>query len=70
MSYRGEGDVYGKTIVKSRPKARIAVLYENTELGRDLLTGFTRAIAGKGPKIVRERPTSSPAPTSRPRSRS
>jgi branched-chain amino acid transport system substrate-binding protein len=52
MSYRGEGDVYGKTIVKSRPKARIAVLYENTELGRDLLTGLTRAITGKGPQIV------------------
>ena len=52
MSYRGEGDVYGKTIVKSRPKARIAVLYENTELGRDMLTGLTRAIAGKGPRVV------------------
>lgn len=52
MSYRGEGDVYGKTIVQTRPRARIAVLYENTELGRDMLTGLTRAIAGKGPKIV------------------
>ncbi len=52
MSYRGEGDVYGKRIVKSRPKARIAVLYENTELGLDMLTGLTRAIAGKGPRIV------------------
>ena len=52
QSYRGEGDVYGKTIVKSRPKAKIAVLYENTELGRDMLTGLTRAIAGKGPKVV------------------
>ena len=52
MSYRGEGDVYGKTIVKSRPKARIAVLYENTELGLDMLTGLTRAIAGKGPRVV------------------
>jgi branched-chain amino acid transport system substrate-binding protein len=52
MSYRGEGDVYGATIVKSRSKARIAVLYENTELGRDMLTGLTRAIAGRGPKIV------------------
>ena len=52
MSYRGEGDVYGKTLVKARPRARIAVLYENTELGRDMLTGLTRAIAGKGPKIV------------------
>ncbi len=52
QSYRGEGDVYGKTIVKSRPKARIAVLYENTELGLDMLTGLTRAIAGKGPRVI------------------
>jgi branched-chain amino acid transport system substrate-binding protein len=52
QSYRGEGDVYGKTIVTSRPKARIAVLYENTELGLDMLTGLTRAIAGKGPRVV------------------
>ena len=56
QSYRGEGDVYGKTILKSRPKARIAVLYENTELGRDMLTGLTRAIAGKGPTIVGRQP--------------
>ena len=52
MSYRGEGDVYGKTLVAAKPKARVAVLYENTELGRDMLTGLTRAIAGKGPRIV------------------
>ena len=52
MSYRGEGNVYGKNLVRTRPHARIAVLYENTDLGRDMLTGLTRAIAGKGPKIV------------------
>ena len=52
MSYRGEGDVYGKTLVKARPRARVAVLYENTDLGRDMLTGLTRAIAGKGPRVV------------------
>lgn len=52
MSYRGEGDVYGKTLVKTRPRARIAVLYENTELGRDMLTGLTRAVAGRGPRIA------------------
>jgi branched-chain amino acid transport system substrate-binding protein len=52
QSYRGEGDVYGKTAAKTRPKARIAVLYENTELGLDMLTGLTRAISGKGPRIV------------------
>ncbi len=52
MSYRGEGDVYGKTVVRTRPRARIGVLYENTDLGRDMLTGLTRAVAGKGPRVV------------------
>jgi ABC-type branched-subunit amino acid transport system substrate-binding protein len=52
MSYRGEGDVYGKNIVRTRPRAKLAVLYENTDLGRDMLTGLTRAIAGKGPRLV------------------
>jgi branched-chain amino acid transport system substrate-binding protein len=52
MSYRGEGDVYGKNIVKTKAHAKLAVLYENTDLGRDMLTGLTRAIAGKGPRIV------------------
>jgi ABC-type branched-subunit amino acid transport system substrate-binding protein len=52
MSYRGEGDVYGKTLVRTKPRSRVAVLHENTELGRDMLAGLTRAIAGKGPRIV------------------
>jgi len=52
MSYRGEGDVYGANLVRTRPRARIAILYENTELGRDMLTGLTRSISGKGPRIV------------------
>ncbi len=50
--YRGEGRVYGRTIAKSRPKARIAVLLENTELGKDMTRGLSRAVAGKGPTIV------------------
>ena len=52
QSYRGEGAVYGRTIVKTRPRARIAVLFENTELGKDMARGLSRAIAGKGPKVV------------------
>jgi len=52
QSYRGEGSVYGKTLAKTSPKARVAVLYENTELGLDMLTGLTRAISGKGPRVV------------------
>jgi hypothetical protein len=56
MSYRGEGDVYRKTLVQSRPRARVAVLYENTELGRDMLSGLTRAEGGTDPDAGRTSP--------------
>ena len=52
QSYRGEGAVYGRDLIKRRPKAKIAVLFENTDLGKDMTRGLSRAIAGKGPKIV------------------
>ena len=52
QSYRGEGAVYGRSIVKTKPQAKIAVLLENTELGKDMTRGLSRAIAGKGPKVV------------------
>jgi ABC-type branched-subunit amino acid transport system substrate-binding protein len=51
-SYRGEGAVYGRDLVKRSPKAKIAVLFENTDAGKDVTRGLSRAIAGKGPKIV------------------
>jgi branched-chain amino acid transport system substrate-binding protein len=52
QSYRGEGAVYGRTLVKTRPRAKIAVLFENTDLGKDMVRGLSRAIAGKGPQVV------------------
>ncbi len=51
-SYRGEGAVLGRDLVQSSPKARVAVLLESTELGKDMTRGLSRAIAGKGPRIV------------------
>jgi branched-chain amino acid transport system substrate-binding protein len=52
QSYRGEGAVYGKDLVKRRPRARVAVLFENSELGKDLTRGLSQALAGKGPRVV------------------
>jgi branched-chain amino acid transport system substrate-binding protein len=52
QSYRGEGAIYGRDLVKRRPGAKVAVLLENTELGKDLSRGLSRAIAGKGPRVV------------------
>jgi branched-chain amino acid transport system substrate-binding protein len=51
-SYRGEGAVYGRTLAKTRKRARIAVVYENTPLGKDLVAGLQSAIKGKGPRVV------------------
>jgi ABC-type branched-subunit amino acid transport system substrate-binding protein len=56
QSYRGEGAVYGRDIAARRPKARLAVLFENTELGREMTQGLSRAIVRKGPRIVAAEP--------------
>jgi branched-chain amino acid transport system substrate-binding protein len=55
-SYRGEGAVLGRDLVRTAPKAKVAVLLEATELGRDMARGLSGAIAGKGPKLVASQP--------------
>jgi len=50
-SFAGEGAVYGRYIAAHQPKARIAVLYENSDFGKDMLNGLRRGLGGKG-KIV------------------
>ena len=46
-SFSGEGVVYGRYIASHQPKARIAVLYENSDFGKDMLNGLRRGLAGK-----------------------
>jgi branched-chain amino acid transport system substrate-binding protein len=50
-SFAGEGAVYGRYIAAHQPKARIAVLYENSDFGKDMLNGLRRGLRGKA-KIV------------------
>ena len=50
-SFAGEGAVYGRYVAAHQPKARIAVLYENSDFGKDMLNGLRRGLGGKG-KIV------------------
>jgi ABC-type branched-subunit amino acid transport system substrate-binding protein len=54
-SYRGEGAVYARTLAGRNRRARVAVLYENTDFGKDLLGGFEAAVRGRGPRIVARR---------------
>ena len=39
-NYMQEGRIYAKYILKSYPRARIAVLYQNDDFGKDFLKGF------------------------------
>jgi branched-chain amino acid transport system substrate-binding protein len=50
-SFRGEGLIYGRYIAANKPKARIAVLYESSDFGKDMLNGLRRGLGSKG-KIV------------------
>ena len=50
--YSEEGVIYGKYIVKNIRKAKIAVLYQNDDYGRDLLAGLRRGLGAKAKSIV------------------
>ena len=50
-SFSGEGAIYGRHIAAKRPTAKIAVLYENSDFGKDMLNGLRHGLRGKG-KIV------------------
>jgi branched-chain amino acid transport system substrate-binding protein len=51
-SFAGEGAIYGRYVVKHRPEARIAVLYENSDYGKDLLNGLMRGLGKRASRIV------------------
>jgi branched-chain amino acid transport system substrate-binding protein len=51
-SFEGEGVIYGRTVARARPDARIAVLYEATGFGSDLLRGLRRGLGARGNQVV------------------
>jgi branched-chain amino acid transport system substrate-binding protein len=50
-SFVGEGLVDGRRVAHTTPRAKVAVLYENSDFGKDMLAGLRRGLAGKS-KIV------------------
>ena len=50
-SFAGEGAIYGRYIAAHKPNAKIAVLYESSDFGKDMLNGLRRGLRGKA-KIV------------------
>ena len=50
-SFVGEGLVDGRRIARTTPRAKVGVLYENSDFGKDMLAGLKRGLGGKG-KVV------------------
>jgi branched-chain amino acid transport system substrate-binding protein len=51
-NYRAEGTIYGRYVAKTSPKARIGVLYQNDDYGKDLLNGLRNGLGKKARLIV------------------
>jgi branched-chain amino acid transport system substrate-binding protein len=55
-SYAAEGWVYGQYVAKTQKKARIGVLFQNDDYGKDLLGGLKSGLGRSGSKIVAAQP--------------
>jgi branched-chain amino acid transport system substrate-binding protein len=55
-SYQAEGWVYGQYVAKTQRKAKIGVLFQNDDYGKDLLGGLKRGLARSGSKVVAAQP--------------
>ncbi len=51
-SYRLEGQMYAQYILAKKPSAKIAILYQNDDLGRDYLAGMKDGLGDKFDKMV------------------
>ena len=47
-----EGQVYARYLLKTRPKARIGVLFQDDDYGHDLVTGLRKGLGRQARKIV------------------
>jgi branched-chain amino acid transport system substrate-binding protein len=52
-SYRGETQIYGKYILEQKPDARIALLYQNDDFGKDFVIGLRDILGARYDTMVR-----------------
>ncbi|KAA0075010.1 ABC transporter substrate-binding protein [Tardiphaga sp. P9-11] len=53
-SYQSEAQIYAKWLMKEKPNARIGVLYQNDDFGKDYLKGLKDGLGAKGSMIIIE----------------
>jgi branched-chain amino acid transport system substrate-binding protein len=53
-NYQTEGRIYAQHILQNNPKAKIGILYQNDDYGKDYLKGFKDGLGDKTSMIVKE----------------
>jgi len=62
-TYTAEGIIYGRYIRKTSPRARIAVLFQDDEYGKDLVAGLKRGLGSAGARQIAAQQGYDPAST-------
>ncbi len=53
-AYQSEGRIYAKYLLATKPDAKIAIMYQNDDFGKDLLKGLKDGLGAKASLIVAE----------------
>src|SRR5213592_1815641 len=62
-SYQSEARIYAKFLMKEKPDAKIAILYQNDDFGKDYLKGLKDGLGAKASAIVAEESYETTEPT-------
>jgi branched-chain amino acid transport system substrate-binding protein len=62
-SYQSEARIYAKYLMKEKPNAKIAVLYQNDDFGKDYLKGLKDGLGAKSSMITAEEGYETSEPT-------
>ena len=57
ISYQAEGRIYAAYILKEKPDAKIAVLYQNDDFGKDYLKGVVDGLGDKADAMIKIKTT-------------
>ena len=52
LSYQSEGHIYAQYLLKNKPDAKIAVLYQNDDYGKDVLKGVKDGLGDKAKSMI------------------
>src|ERR1700682_1144401 len=50
--YQSEGRIYAKYLLKEKPDAKIAIMYQNDDFGKDLLKGLKDGLGAKASSMI------------------